>query len=169
MDAGWDATRACDLTCAAAGKAAIETRAARSDWLEALQLSFALDLNLVSRSRRVLDDHSITPLELLLLLAVFAGPLYLIASILQVRWLRRHHVPRAPWVAALSAVCALPLTVALWIGLGHLPPSLANQIFGILGPLGVPGMIGLPAVVASAVIYPVIAFVARQRVGAHEV
>ena len=97
------------------------------------------------------------------MLAIFASPVYAIAAVLQVRWLRRHRARFALWTAALSAGIALPLTVALWVGFGKLPEALTTPIWRAILPTGGLAIVALVAAVASATVFPVVALFVRRR------
>ena len=110
-----------------------------------------------------MNDHSITPGEFLVLLALFSSPVYLLAGAIQWLWLGRRHV-RHRFVAVGSSIgLALPLTAVLWWASGQLPRSITDPIWG---GLGVFALIGLPALVASLIVFPTVARIARRRTGA---
>ncbi len=102
-------------------------------------------------------DEFITGGELALLLAVFGGPIHLLATGLGyavLRWAgRRSVVPRRHIVVALGLafVTSIPLTLVLWLGSGHLPSFFLSLLPAGHGVVGFATMVGPPAVAASMV------------------
>jgi hypothetical protein len=111
-------------------------------------------------------DEQLRPAEFALLLFVFAAPVYLVASALLVRTLRRLR-PRLPRGMSIvrqvlgAWLLALPLTVMVWWLLGVLPDGVTDALIPSAGwaPLG--AIVVLPASVAAALAFGAMARRAR--------
>ncbi|HXF59548.1 MAG TPA: hypothetical protein VN539_06965 [Candidatus Saccharimonadales bacterium] len=106
--------------------------------------------------------------ELAFLLLVFAGPVYLVASVVQTILLTRagmrEHRARTTGIAlAVSLLLAFPLTLVLWWLMGRLPPVVFSWLAPFLSwsPMG--GIIQIPATVASLIAYTLIGRLALRR------
>ena len=113
-------------------------------------------------------DEYITPGELLLLVALYGGPAYLVGAVLA--WVsvpmgaRRgtSHVTRSAIVLLVALLAALVLTVVFWWLLGQLPSRVRRWLpepeF-----LGIGAPIVLPALLASVVTFSIAAWLLRRH------
>jgi hypothetical protein len=106
--------------------------------------------------------------ELGFLLLVFAGPVYIVASVVQTIVLARagprgHRASTILIALAVSLLLAFPLTMVLWWLMGRLPPVVFSWLapFLVWAPMG--GLILIPATVASLIAYPLVGRFALRR------
>lgn len=114
-------------------------------------------------------DEFITPVELLLLVALFGGPIFALAAGLAYAELRRGGLTgRGQKTRVVIALCAaiavaLPLTGTIWWVLGELPSRWAQWLPAAEGPLALVGYVGIPALLASALCFPLAVWFVRRR------
>ena len=106
--------------------------------------------------------------ELGFLLLAFAGPVYLVASVVQTVVLagagpRERRVQTILIALVVSLLLAFPLTMVLWWLVGRLPPVAFSWLAEVSAwaPMGV--FILIPATVASLIAYPLIGLLALRR------
>lgn len=122
-------------------------------------------------------EDTITATELLLLLLIGGGPVYLVSALIQLRALRR---ARTGWLRVALAVLgsvlvALPLTVAVWWASGFLPVTAMPWIAWAeradhalpfqtsSGLLVIAAFVAPPALLASALAFPLSTWLARRE------
>lgn len=116
-----------------------------------------------------MTDEYLTVGELLLLLALFGGPIYALAAALAYAALRRTgltgRAQRAPIIIGLcgAIAAALPLTVLIWWSVGELPSRWAQWLPAGEGPLALAGYVVVPALLASAISFPFAVWLVRRH------
>ena len=118
-----------------------------------------------------MEGNYITAGELITLLALFAGPVYVLAVFLLYRWLKWRGLTgpgrrlRAFGLLAGATAVALPLTVFAWWFSGYLPLTLAKWVPPGWGVLIFAAYITPPAVVAALIAFVAAAGLARGWFG----
>ena len=118
-----------------------------------------------------MEGNYITAVELIILLALFAGPVYVLAAFLLYNWLKRRGLTgpgrrlRAYGLLAGATLVALPLTVFVWWFSGYLKFTLAEWVPAGWGVLNFVVYITPPAVVASLIAFVAAGGLARRWFG----
>lgn len=103
---------------------------------------------------------------------MFAGPVYVLASVVQTAvlaraGLREHRLRTILMCLAVSLLLAFPLTLTLWWLMGRLPPGAFSWLAVFLGWAPIGGVILIPAIAASLIAYTLIGrlMLRRERPG----
>ena len=118
-----------------------------------------------------MEGNYITAGELIILLVLFAGPVYVLAAFLLYGWLKRRGLTgsgrklRAFGLLAGATVVALPLTVFAWWFSAYLPVTFATWVPAGWNVLDLAAYITPPAVVASLIAFVAAGGIARRWFG----